>query len=101
MNDIVMFDVEGHSIGVEVAAGSDSLRPASASRLISMAERPFEAAIEMLGALAGKFAEAFKDRPVSSSEIKLHLKVTAKGDFIIVGSSAEAVLEVKLVIGPK
>ena len=102
MKEIVTFDVDGYRIGVEVDAGPQSLQPAAgAGGLMRMAEKPFEAAIDMLGGLASKFADAFKDRPISSSEITLNLKVTAKGDFILVGSSAEAVLEVKLVIDPR
>ena len=101
MKDIVTFDVDGHRIGIEVASDTESLQPAGATGLVSIAERPFEAAIDMLGGLASKFANAFKGRPITTSEIKLNLKLTAKGDFIIVGSSAEAVLEIKLTISPQ
>lgn len=100
MKEIVTFEVEGRQIGIEVADGPASLQPAGAADLLVAAKKPFEAAIDMLGALGSQFARSLAGRPISSAEIKLNLKVTAKGDLIVVGSSAEAVLEVKLVVTP-
>lgn len=100
MKDVVTFEVDGQFIGIEVERELASLEPAGAEAVVDKVRKPFEAAIGVLGSLATTFAHTLKDRPVSSAEIKLSLKMTAKGDFILVGSSAEAVLEVKLTITP-
>ncbi len=98
--DTVVFQVEGFEIRAEVSDTGGPLKAAGAEDVAHVAQKPFKAAIGMVGALADAFADAFKGRKVGAAEITLGLKVTAKGDFIVVGSSGEASLNLKLTLTP-
>jgi hypothetical protein len=94
--------VDGQEIQFELPAGeASSLTAATGDGMVEKASTSFEAAISKFGAMASKFAEVFEGRRVSTAEISLGLKITAKGDFIVVGSSGEATLNLKLVLTPK
>jgi hypothetical protein len=100
MADTVIFKLDGYDIEAEITGTGDPLKAAGAEDVAHVAQKPFKAAIGMIGALADAFADAFKGRKVGTAEITLGLKVTAKGDFIVVGSSGEASLSLKLTLVP-
>lgn len=100
MADTVVFQLDGFDVQAEVSDTGSPLKAAGAVDVAHVAQRPFKAAIGMIGALADAFADVFKGRKVGAAEITLGLKVTAKGDFIIVGSSGEASLSLKLSLTP-
>ncbi len=99
--DRVIFEQDGHKIEIESTDPDLALRPMSADGVTKVAEKSFRSAIETIGVLADSFANVLHGRKVGNAEIQLGLKVTAKGDFVIVGSSAEASLQLKLTIEPK
>lgn len=100
MTDTVVFQLDGYKVEAEVTDASAPLRPAGADDVAHKAEKPFRSAIGMVGALADAFADVFKGRKVGTAELTLGLKVTVKGDFIIVGSTGEATLNLKLTLVP-
>jgi hypothetical protein len=103
MGEAVAFQIDGHDVLFELSADERSaLAPATgADEAVAKAVRPFEDSLAVFSALARKFASTFEGQHVSSAEITMGLKVTAKGDFVIVGTSGEASLGLKLTIEPK
>lgn len=97
----VVFEQDGHRIEIESTDSDSSLQPMSADGVTKIATKSFQSAIETIGVLADAFAKVLEGRKVGNAEIQLGLKATAKGDFVIVGSSAEASLQLKLTIEPK
>lgn len=98
----VAFDVDGSEVVFEVTGQSGSeVFAASGEDALTRAEKPFDKAIGMLRSLSTKFADALNGKHVKEAEISLGLKVTAKGDFIVVGSSGEASLNIKVKITPQ
>jgi hypothetical protein len=102
MTDKVAVVVDGRKIQFELSPSeAGSLRAASGEAAVKKASKSFEESIQVFGALAAKFAAAFEGQRVSSAEISMGLKITAKGDFIVVGTTGEATLNLKLTITPK
>lgn len=102
MAETVAVMVDGQEIQFELAADeASSLTAATGDGVVGKASKSFEDSIAAFGGMASKFAQVFEGRRVSTAEISLGLKITAKGDFIVVGSSGEATLNLKLVLTPK
>ena len=108
MNKVIIFEQDGIQIPFETTGSSPSssaevLGPARSigEQVTSAAGKSFEQAIAMVGSLADAFANALNGRRVSEAEISLGLKVNVKGDFVIVGSTGEAALTLKLTIDRK
>ena len=102
MAETVAILVDGQEIEFELPADeAASLVAATGDEVVGKASKSFDEAIAKFGGMASKFAQVFEGRRVSSAEISLGLKITAKGDFIVVGSSGEATLNLKLVLTPK
>jgi hypothetical protein len=100
MSKQVAFDVDGQEITFEVTESIDNAEifAAGAEDVIARAQKPFELAVKSLKAISSKFVELFSLEQIKEAEICLGLKATAKGDFIVVGSSGEASLNLKLKI---
>ena len=100
MSHVIRVDLDGYEFGVEVAgAPEQALQPATgASDIPERTTASFGRAVEILGVISSKFGEVFKDKKIGAAEITLGVKLTAKGDFIVVGSSAEATLTMKLTL---
>ena len=102
MSQTIAVVVDDQQLQFELSpAERGTLTAASAEEAVLKASKTFEHSLSVFGALARKFATVFEDRQVSSAEISMGLKITAKGDFIVVGSSGEASLNLKLTIKPK
>jgi len=102
MSNTVAVVVDGREIQFELSAAEQrTLSPASGEAAVAKASKSFEDSIQVFGGLASKFAAVFEGRQVSSAEISMGLKITAKGDFIVVGTTGEATLNLKLTITPK
>jgi len=101
MGQTVAITVEGREVQFELdPTEGASLSAASADGGLIKASRSFEQSIEAFAALARKFGEAFSGPQISGAEITMGLKVTAKGDFVVVGTTGEASLTLKLTLAP-
>lgn len=100
MTDTITFTQNEYKISAEVTDAGGPLKAAGAQDAAHSAEKSFRDAIGMVGALTDAFTDVFKGRKIGSAEISLGLKATVKGDFIIVGSSGEASLNLKLTLVP-
>jgi Trypsin-co-occurring domain 1 len=102
MSETVTVEVDGHELQFELSPNErGTLTAAAGEGVVLKASKAFEHMLGVFGALARKFAAAFENQQVSSAEISMGLKITAKGDFIVVGSSGEASLNLKLTINCK
>jgi hypothetical protein len=102
MAETVAVVVDGREVRFELSPGeAPSLEAATGEAAVAKASKSFEDSMEVFAALARKFGEAFSGPQISSAEISMGLKITAKGDFIVVGTSGEATLDLKLTLAPK
>jgi hypothetical protein len=102
MSALVKFEVDGQEIVFQTpGVATGELFAADASAVPAKAEKQFDAAIQMLRPLVTKFADILAATQVQEAEMSLGLKVTAKGDFIIVGTTGEASLNLKLKLAVK
>jgi hypothetical protein len=101
MTQTVVIDVGGGEVQFELSpTEAPPLSAATGEASTLKALKSFEQSIASFAALARRFGEAFIGAPVSSAEISMGLKVTAKGDFIVVGTTGEATLNLKLTLVP-
>ena len=102
MSALVKFEIDGQEIVFQTpGVGTGELFAADASAVPAKAEKQFDAAIKMIRPLVTKFAGVLAEAHVQEAEMSLGLKVTAKGDFIVVGTTGEASLNLKLKLALK
>ena len=100
MRQTVAVTVSGHEVQFELSPSeAPTLSAASADGPVAKASKSFEQSMETFAALANKFGETFSGPNISGAEISMGLKITAKGDFIVVGTTGEATLNLKLKFG--
>lgn len=101
MKHTIAIPVDGLEVLFELdPADAPDLAPASAEAATIKASKTFEQSIAAFAGLARKFAEAMDGPRVTEAEITMGLKVTAKGDFVVVGTTGEASLTLKLKLMP-
>lgn len=108
MREVVVFNQDGNEIRIEASADDSSpkldgsIGPARSvgEHAVRVVEQSFDAAIAMIGSLADGVAKALDGHRVSETEITLGLKATVKGDFVVVGSTGEAALTIKIKVTP-
>ena len=101
MSETVAVLVDGQEVRFELSQSeASSLTAATGEAAVAKASKSFEDSMQVFSALAAKFSEAFSGPRISSAEISMGLKITAKGDFIVVGTTGEATLNLKLTLAP-
>jgi hypothetical protein len=103
MHAYVKFEIDGQEVIFETAEAqaADLFAAGAVDSIPEKSAKHFDAAIGMIRPLISKFVAVLASTPVREAEMALGLKVTAKGDFIIVGSSGEASLNLKLKLAVK
>jgi hypothetical protein len=104
MVERIAIDVGGRQVLFELSPGEESGLPAAGADeavAVTHVSRTLDQSLGVFGALARRFADVFDSQHVASAEISMGLKVTAKGDFVVVRSNGDASLVLKLTMRSK